>query len=268
MAFLNLQNYSDPPKRICGAPFGNILDAFPAKAIDPHSQMGYSFRIEPCNSVSGYSPDVCVTGVTKMDPDEFGAAGEAELRVVQAAFKCSTVGATDAELKMHARGPIERNLWRSVDQTLVDILSVEAVSVGGPFTALCVLSEAAQYLATNSFCGTGVIYGSTSWVSQVSEHLSKDGNRLRDVVGNLVIPSSIDSDTVYAFDSEVDIFASEIQLLDEYSPGIRMVNDRTVRAELVYTVALDSCATGSFSLSACGVLDVDVDGGGIDGGGA
>lgn len=249
--FTNLQNYSTSPKRICGTPFGSILDAFPATPIDPHSQMGYSYMIEPCNSVSGYNPDVCVTGVAKMDPGEFGGEGEAELRVVQAAFKCSTIGVTDAELIMHARGPIERNLWRSVDDTLIDILSVEAVPSGGPFTAVGVLAEAAQHLATNSFCGTGVIYGSTSWVSRLSsEHVKRDGNVLRDTVGNIVIPSSIDLDVVYAFDSEVEIRASEIQLLDEYAPGIRMVNDRVVRAEMLYTMAVSSCTTASFTLSA------------------
>lgn len=252
MSFTDLQNFSTPPKKICGGPAGNILDAFPAKPIDAHSRLGYSFRPEACNSVTGYNPDVCVTGVTKMDPDEYDAEKEAELRVIQSAFKCSTVGATDAELRENAKMAIDRNLWRDVDQTLVDILVSESVLQGGPFGASCVLASAAQFLATNSYCGTGVIYGSTSWFVQLTNNLIMTDNGVyRDLAGNLVIPSSLNLDVVYAFDSEVEVRSSDIELLDEYSPGIRSVNDRVVRAELVYTVALDNCTAGHFNLSPC-----------------
>lgn len=254
MSFVDLQNFSTPPDRICLAPFGNILDAFPAKDIAPHDRLGYSFRIEPCNSVSGYDPDVCVDPAdAKMDPDEYGAEKDAELRVIQAAFKCSTVGASDADLRKHASWAIERNLWRDVDVTLNTMLAAEAVSVSGPFTAQCSAAEAAQYLASLSFCGTGVLYTSTSIVAQLwqNDYLMKEGKVFKDPFGNIVIPSSVDLDRIYAFDSTVEVRKSEILLLDEYSPGLRSVNDRVVRAELVYTVAIDNCAAGYVTVSPC-----------------
>lgn len=255
MAFADLQNFSTPPKRICGAPFGSILNVFPAKPIAPHDRLGYSFRSEPCNGVSDYDPDVCVpvSGFPKMDPDEFGPEKEAQLRVIQSAFKCSTVGATDEELRKHAREAIERNLWREVEDALEVILDAEDTPEGGPFDALCALAEAGQALAENSICGTGVIYGPISWFTRLGTNFVKrDGESFyRDLLGNIVIPSSITGATVYFFDSEVEIKVSEIQLLDEYSPGIRTVNDRVVRAELTFTVAIDACYVGSVTVDPC-----------------
>lgn len=254
MAFADLQNFSTPPKRICGAPFGSILQAFPTKPISAHDRLGYSFRSEPCNGVSDYDPDVCVpvSGFPKMEPDGFGAEKFAQLGVVQSAFKCSTVGATDAELRTHARAAIDRNLWRVVEDSLEVILAAEDTPIGGPFDPVCALAGAGLELAQNSICGTGVIYGPISWFMRLgSEYLVKDGNLYRDLLGNIVIPSSIDTDTVYAFDSEVEVRVSEIQVLDEYAPGIRTVNDRVVRAELTFTVAIDACYVGSLTVDPC-----------------
>ena len=255
MSFVDLQNFSTPPNRVCGAPFGNVLDAFPPKPIGAHDRLGYSFRVEPCNAVSGYSPDICVgpDGALKMPPADFGGEADAQLRVIQAAFKCSSVGATDSELRELATSAIERNFWREVDDTLISILADEAVAQpGGSLSAACVLAEAAQFLATNSHCGTGVIYGSTSWVVRLTNNLIRtDDGVYKDLVGNVIIPSSVDLDVVYAFDSEVEVRESSIELLDEYAPGIRTVNDRVVRAEKIFTVALDNCAVGSFGLTAC-----------------
>lgn len=259
MAFADLQNFSTPPKRICGAPMGSILFAFPTKPIAPHDRLGYSFRSEPCTSVSDYSPDVCVpvSGFPKMTPEEFGPEKEAQLNVIQSAFKCSTVGATDEELRRYAREAIEINLWREVEDSLEVILLAEASPIGGPFDPLCALAGAGQELAENSHCGTGVIYGPISWFIRLgADYITKNAgeNFYRDFLGNIVIPSSIDSDTVYFFDSEVETRISEVQLLDEYAPGIRTVNDRVVRAEMVYTVAIDACFVGSITLDPCAAV--------------
>lgn len=255
MSFVDLQNFSTPPKRVCGAPNGSILQAFPPKPIAPHDRLGYSYRGEPCNGIEEYDPDVCVapSGFPKMTPDEFGGEKDASLVVVQAAFKCSTVGATDEELRRHARNAIERNLWRSVDTNLTALLVAGGpAALGGPFTPVCGLAEAAQYLATNSYCGTGIIYGGAAWFAQLSNTLIMQQNGLfTDLLGNIVIPSSVDTDSVYAFDSEIEVRTSEIQLLDEYSPGIRTVNDRVVRAELTYTVAVDNCSLGVLTVDPC-----------------
>lgn len=252
MAFVDLQNFTTAPPRIMNPPRGNILDAFPAKDIDPHTRLGYSFRGEPCNSFEDYDPDICAFPAdAKMDPDEFiGNPKDAQLRVIQSAFKCSAVGATDAELRSYAQSAINRNLWRSADQTLVTMLNVEDSLQPGNLTPRDILAEAAQYLATNSYAGTGVIYGSAAWFTAVYPDLIvEEGNRFRDHLGNIVIPSSVDLAVVYAFDSEVDIRTSEISLLDEYAPGIRLVNDRVVRAELIYTMAMDNCVVGSFTIA-------------------
>lgn len=254
MAFSDLQNFSTPPGRITKAPIGSILYAFPPVPIDPHSRLGYTFRMEPCTPVTGYPPDACVQGQLKMEPDVFHGEKSAELRVMQSAFKCSTLGATDEELREIARSAINRNLWRDIDQTLVEILSTDCSTAlaPAPLGAGCILTEAAQFLATNSFAGTGVIYGSLNWMGQLwGQLLFRDGNIFHDMFGNLVIPSSIDSNTVYVFDSKVEVRTSDIQLLDEHYPGMTIVNDRTVRAELTYTVAVDNCACGHFTLGSC-----------------
>jgi len=252
---VDLQNFSTPPERICdGGPFGNILKAFPPVPIDPHSRLGYSFRGEPCNAVDDYPADICVgpSGFPKMEPAEYGAEKEAALMVIQSAFKCSTVGTTDEELRENATGALKRHLWRSVDNSLVTLLAAEAVDQGAALTAECLLANAAQYLATNSYCGTGVIYGSTAFVASLgTEYIFREGNTLRDIFGNIIVPSSVDLDVVYAFDSKVEVRTSEIELLDEYAPGVRLVNDRVVRAEMVYTVAVDNCVVASFDLTPC-----------------
>lgn len=254
MAFVDLQNFSTAPAKIARPPRGNILDAFPAKDIDPHSRLGYSFRGEPCNDVEDYDPDICVfPSDAKMTPSEYGEAPkQASLRVLQSAFKCSTVGATDAELRQYARSAIERNLWRSVDNTLVDLLGAEdAPQFGGAgFTAREVLALGSQYLAVNSFAGTGVMFGPTSWVAMLSDDLDFENGRFEDEFGNIIIPHSVGgSDIVWVFDSEVEIRTSDITLLDEFAPGIRSVNDRVVRAEILYTLAVDNCTVASYTFA-------------------
>lgn len=252
MSFIALQNFSTAPPRVAKAIRGNILEVFPAKGLDPHARLGYSFRGEPCNSFEDYDPDVCVYPAdAKMDPDEFeGDPKDAELRVLQSAFKCSTVGATDTELRQYAQSAIDRNLWRSVDQTLVTMLQAGDSVQAGTHDAKTALAKAAQYLATNSYSGTGVIYGSAAWfMAAYPELINAEGNVFYDALGNIVIPSSVALTAIYAFDSVVDVRASDVAILDEYAPGIRMVNDRVVRAEMVYTVAMDNCVVGSFNLS-------------------
>ena len=254
MSFTDMQNFSTPPKRICNAPFGNIFEAFPPIPIAPHDRLGYSFRIEPCNTVSGYNPDVCVDPADiKMTPDEYGAEKDAELRVIQAAFKCSSLGATDQELHDQAQGAIEHNLWRAVDTVIVSSLAAEATSIGAAAGSVCASNEAAQYLAIFSYCGTGILYTSTAIVGELyfNNYLVKEGKVFKDPFGNIVIPSSVALDRIYAFDSTIEIRVSDIMLLDQYAPGIRSVNDRIVRAEQIYTVALDNCAAGYIEVNPC-----------------
>ena len=253
MSFLDLQNFATPPPKVCGAPYGSILNVFPAIPLDAHSRLGYSFRSEPCASVSGYNPDICASpGDMKMTPEDFGDEGLAQLRVLQAAFRCSSVGTTDEELRDIARSALDRNYWRAVDQALVDILATEDDPQGAPATARCLLADAGQYLASSSYCGIGVIYGPARWVSELgTRYLVREGDIYRDVLGNYVIPSSIDLADVYAFDSEVEVRTSDIEILDEFMPGLRTVNDRVIRAEMLFTVAVDNCVVGSWTVPDC-----------------
>lgn len=272
MSFADLEAVGLPPKRVCfGPPIGSVLRTFPSTPLPPEFGNGYLFRGEPCNTVADYSPNYCQPGSIKKDPDHYGPTKHAVVNVLQTAFECSPVGATDQDLRDQALGAIERNLWRAVDTTLNGMIALEAVSQGGPVSPICALSAAQQYLFEHSYCGNGIIMGPASWVNLLNTNhvnLSLTGGDIadvtagkepffyRDLFGNYIILSAADTSTVYAFDSTVDIMESEPILLDQFMPGLREHNDRVVRAETVYTVAVDnSCNVGSWTLISCDDLN-------------
>lgn len=257
MSITEFRELGDSPNRPPAAPNGNILQAFPPTLLEIHFRHGYRFRLDPCNVVTGYDPDYCDEHAPKMAPHFYGPEIGVPVRMIQSAFACSTIGATDDELRYWAKTPVESNLWAQVDVILTGLLATQAVNqTPFPIPAVDVLAQAAQYLATNSLNGTGVIYGPTSWLTQLSElHTSWDGHVFRDLAGNILIPSSVTGNKVYAFDSFVDIKKSEVQILDEFAPELTTKNERTVRAELLYTVAIGPCVVGSFDV---GVISVPI----------
>jgi hypothetical protein len=251
MSIFDFREVGDSPDRPSVSPNGSILQAFPPDDLNIHFRNGYVFRLDPCNIVTGYSPEYCDEHAQKVDPSFYGPNIQVPVRMIQAAFACSTVGATDDELRHWAKNPIELRLWSNVDSILIGILDSQAVNqTPFPLSAVEVLAKAAQYLATNGQSGTGVIIGPQEFVSQLGmDFLIKwipNKNRYEDTAGNIIIPSSVDNGIVYAFDSFVDIKTSEIQILDEFMPAQRNTNDRTVRAEQLYTVAIGPCVVGKF----------------------
>jgi len=253
MSFVNLENVDNAPKRICKEPDGSILQVFPVKPLPPHNRAGYQFRSQGCSSVASYDADFCLPGDAKMTPQTYGGTKDAHVEVIQSAFKCSSLGATLDEIRTEAQSAVERNLWRSVDSALVTLLNASATVFAGPWGPQLALANAAQFLATTSQCGTGVIYGSAVWFLLLGGHeITKVDNHFEDRMGNIIIPSSIPLNVVYAFDSEVDVMVDEVQLLDELAPGITTINDRVVRAETAFTVAIDPCKVGSFGFDPCG----------------
>lgn len=266
MSFADLEAVGLPPERICfGPPIGSVLRTFPSKPLPEHFGNGYLFRSNPCNTVADYSPNYCLPGSLKKEPDHYGPTKHAVVNVLQTAFECSPVGATDQDLRDQALGAIERNLWRAVDTTLNGILAIEAVPQGGPLSPICALSAAQEYLFEHSYCGNGIIMGPPSWVNLLNTNhvtltltggdvaAAQEGKKpyyYRDLFGNYII-MSVTGSTVYAFDSTVDVMESEPILLDQFMPGLRERNDRIVRAEVVYTVAIDACSAGSWTLIPC-----------------
>lgn len=261
MSISDFREVGDSPNRPSAAPLGSILQAFPPSQLDIHFRNGYVFRLDPCNIVTGYSPEYCdVEHAPKMDPSFYGPNIQVPVRLLQAAFACSAVGATDDELRYWAKTPLQQRLWAKVDDVLTTLLQAQAVNqTPFPIPGALVLAQAAQYLATNSQSGTGIIYGPMSWLSQLGmDYLirwNEAENRYEDAAGNIIIPSSVNSNIVYAFDSFVDIKTSDIQVLDEFMPAQRTVNDRTVRAEQLYTVAIGPCVVGSFQVGITAIGD-------------
>lgn len=265
MSFMALENVFEPPKRICfGPPIASVLKVYPAKPMpEDHLANGYLFRSDGCTRVTSYDPDYCHPGDVKMTPDTFGPFKHAKVNVLQSAFECSAVGEPFEGLKDRAVSAIDRNLWRAVDSTLNEILVDEAIPQGGgTLGPICALSAAQQFLAESSWCGNGIIMGPPSWMNLLAtNHVNFEGPLVdskpfyKDLFGNLLLITVAETDKIYAFDSEVDVFTSEIQVLDEVMPGLRISNDRVVRAELVYTVAIDPCAVGSFAIENCSDLN-------------
>lgn len=264
MSFVELSNFNNPPERECPEKSGGIFAVWKPGVLEGHDRLGYSYRPNACHEVLSYDPDVCVPGDLKMDPQTFPPAKEAVLGMIQSAFNCS-VGASMDELRAAVRDALDDNLQRAVETDLVAELDLTAVSVGTDLDAKCVLAEAAQWLATNSECGRGVILGPVGWLTQLTDLLIWNGKYHTDYVGNIVVPSSVDNDTVYAFDNAVEIKVSDVLLMDELAPGVRNVNDKIVRAEQLYTIAVDSCQIAKFTVAEC--CGCGSSGGGGGGGG-
>lgn len=253
MSFLDQQNVNNAPKRICKPLKGGLFEAYPPTSLDGHDRAGYVYQGRPCPTVASYDPDYCIPGALKIQANPFGEHKEASLGMIQAALNCSFGVSTD-ELRTEAENALKANLWRAADADLVAILAAEAVLQAGGSDPVCVLGRAAQFLASSGYCGTGVILGSVDWFIRLAlfNHVTWEGNHYEDGVGNIIIPMSINTNgLVYAFDSEVDVKVSDIQLLDEPMPGQRTINDRIVRAEQLFTVAIDACAVGSFQTAPC-----------------
>lgn len=252
MSFTELMNFSDGPERICPDRFGGLLAVFKPGVLENHDRLGYSFRPNACIDVVAYDPDVCVPGDIKMDPGTYGPAKEATLGMIQTAINC-TVGATLDELRDEVRETLNQNLERAIEADFINLLTAEATPIGGPFSEKCALARASQYLATSSECGRGLIVGPVSWFVLLENTLVWNPAKgyHHDFVGNIVVPSSVDNNTVFALDAAVDIKISDVFILDELAPGITTVNDRVVRAEQLYTVAVDSCQVGSFTVTPC-----------------
>lgn len=253
MSISDFRELGESPDRPFASPNGNILQVFPPTTLDFHFRNGYHFRLDPCGVVTGYDPDYCGEHAPKMYPNFYGPEVNVPVRMIQSAFACSTIGATDDELRFWARTPIELKLWTQVDTILTTLLQAQAINqTPFPIPGALVLAKAAQYLATNSRSGTGIIYGPMSWISELGmDYLIKwesSTNSYHDTAGNIIIPSSVDGTRVYAFDSFVDIKASTIQILDEFAPELTKLNERTVRAEQLYTVAIGPCVVGSFDI--------------------
>lgn len=260
MSISDFRELGESPARPSASPKGSILQAFPPTQLDVHFRNGYIFRLDPCNVVTGYSPEYCDEHAPMMDPSFYGPDVQVPVRMLQAAFACSAVGTTDDELRHWAKSPLQLRLWANVDTILTQLLAAQAVSqTAFPIPAANVLSKAAQYLATHSQSGTGIIYGPMSWLSELGmDYLirwNEDKNLYEDVAGNILIPSSVDNNLVYAFDSFVDIKNSAIQVLDEFMPAQRTNNDRIVRAEQLYTVAIGPCVVGSFQVGITAIGD-------------
>lgn len=236
---------------------GSLLDVFPPEPLPDHFGAGYTFRPEPCPDIFNYNPDFCPSGIQpsdlKSDPQGFGPDREAIVGVIETAFHCPPVGETFEGIRQIAEDAVRDNLWRAVEQDLIAQLSLEAIPQGvGAVSATCALAQASQFLAEFSKCGRGVIVGPYGWIAELGNfRLFWDGDSYKDLVGNIIIPILGTDDTVFAFDSDVDIKTSEIIILDELAPAIRTVNDRIIRAEQIYTVAIDPCVVGSFVLSGC-----------------
>lgn len=260
MPISDFREIGESPDRPNTSPLGNILQAFPPTTLDVHYRNGYIFRLDPCNVVTGYNPDYCDEHTPKVNPSFYGPNVQVPVRMLQTAFACSTVGTTDDELRHWAKSPLQLRLWSNVDTILTALLSAQAVDqTPFPLPAADVLAKAAQYLSTNGQSGTGVIYGPQEWLSTLGmDYLirwDETNKHYRDSAGNIIIPSSVDNAKVYAFDSFVDIKTSDIQILDEFMPGQRQTNDRTVRAEQLYTVAIGPCVVGSFDVGITAIGD-------------
>lgn len=252
MSFTDLQDFSTGPERQCPDQFGGLLSVFPPEELTGHERLGYSFRPNACLDVVAYDPDVCVPGDIKMTPGVYDAEVDAVLGVIQTAINCTT-GATEDELRAEVREALENNLERAIEADFVTFLTTNAIPSGGPLEATCALAEAAQFLNNSGECGRGIIVGPVNWLVQLGDVLVWHPNKgyHTDFVGNVVIAHSVDNDTVFALDMAVDIKVSEVLLLDDFAPGIRIVNDRIMRAEQLYTIAVDSCSIASFTVSEC-----------------
>lgn len=252
MSFAELQDFSTGPDRECPEQFGGLLSVFPAKELRGHERLGYSFRPNACLDVVAYDPDVCVPGDIKMTPGAYDIEINAVIGVIQTAINCS-LGSTEDELREEVREALRNNLERAIEADFVAFLLANATPSGGPLEAKCVLAEAAQFLNNTGECGRGLIVGPVNWFSQLGDHIvwNQAKGYHHDYLGNIVIPHSVDNDTVFALDQAVDVKVSDVLLMDEFAPGIRIVNDRIMRAEQLYTIAVDSCEIASFTVSAC-----------------
>lgn len=252
MSFLGHESVSSAPKRTCPDRFGGLLAVYPPGVLRDHERAGYTYRPNMCTEAVAYDPDYCVApGDLKKDPDNFGPAKDAILGMLQTAVNC-TVGASMDELREAAQDGLDANIERAIETDLVNFLATVAVASGSG-SGVCALGAAAQFLATDSYCGRGVILGPVGWFVTLESALiwNQAKGYHHDFVGNIVIPHSVDNDTVYALDNAIEIKVSEVMLLDEVAPGIRLVNDRVIRAEQLYTIAVDSCVVGSITVEPC-----------------
>ena len=249
MSFIDQMAFGDAPKRVCPDKLGSLIQAFPPGVLTGHERAGYIFRGQPCIDAIAYDPDFCVPGDLKMDPGAYPPGTEATLGMLQTAINCP-LGVELDELREEARLSLSYQIDRAIDADLTAYLA--ALAVAGPAgSALCTLAEAGQYLATSGQCGRGIIFGPVRWFIQLVDALIWNGKYHTDYVGNIVIASSVDSNQVFAFDPAIEIKISEVQILDELSPGIRTVNDKVVRAEQLYSIAVDTCSVGSFTVNPC-----------------
>lgn len=252
MTFSDQFAYGNAPERTCPDKFGGLLAVFKPGVLEGHERAGYTFRPNACVDAIAYDPDYCVPGDVKMDPGRYGPGKDAILGMIQTAINCP-LGVTLDELRDDARQTLLDNIERAIEADFVAFLDTLATAQGGPFQAKCVLAEAAQYLSDTSECGRGLIAGPVKWFVQLENTLVWQAAKgyHTDFVGNIVIPHSVNNDTVYALDKAIEIKISDVQLLDELVPGITSTNDRVVRAEQLYTVAVDSCEIGSFAAGPC-----------------
>lgn len=254
MSFTDMAGLSNGPERKCPEKFGGLLAVFKPGVLEGHERAGYVFRPRACLSVIAYDPDFCQPGDIKMDPGAYGPGKEAILGMIQTAIVCSSIGATMDELREEARDALADKLGRAIDSDFIAELALLAVSqTPTALQAKCALAEAAQFLSNSSECGRGLIVGPINWFEQLENTLVWNNAKgfHTDFVGNIVIPHSVDNSTVYALDMAVEIKVSEILILDELSPAVTTVNDRIVRAEQLFSIAIDSCSVGSFDVSDC-----------------
>lgn len=264
MSFVDQFALSEGPERKCPEKFGGLFSVFKPELLVGHERAGYEFMPHACLDVVTYDPNYCVPGDLKMEPGGIGPAKHAVLGMIQTALSCS-YGLTPDELRAMAKEAIDDKIERAVEADFIAFLDSNDTPSGGPLQAKCALAEAAQYLSNNSQCGLGIITGPVSWFEQLENTLVWQAGKgyHTDFVGNIVFPHSVDNDTVYALDAAVAIKISEILIMDDFFPGMRNVNDRVVRAEQLFTVAIDSCSIGSFTVGPC----CDCGGGGGGGGG-
>lgn len=254
MSFTDHAAFSDGPERKCPEKFGGLLAVFKPGVLEGHERAGYTFKPRACLDVVAYDPDYCTPGDLKMDAGSYGPEKEAILGMIQTAIACSPVGATMDELRAEAQGALADKLDRAIDADFIAALVTEAVDqTATALQAKCALAEAAQFLSNSSECGRGLIVGPINWFEQLEETLVWNNAKgyHTDYVGNIVIPHSVDNGLVFALDLAVEIKVSDVMLLDELAPGVTTVNDRVVRAEQLYSIAIDSCSIGSFDVSDC-----------------
>lgn len=251
MSFVDQFNVNEPPRRVCPDKFGGLFAVFTPELLEGHDRAGYVFRPNACLDVVSYDPDYCVPGDLKMEPGTYGPPKEAVLGMIQTAINC-TMGVSMDKLREDARQALSDKIERAVGADFVALIAATAVAGPGGEPG-CALANAAQFLNDSGECGVGLIAGPVNWFVQLRDALVWQAGKgyHTDYVGNIVIPHTVNNNTVYALDAAVEIKISDVQILDETMPGQRTVNDRVVRAEQLYTIAVDSCEIGSFPVTPC-----------------